>query len=155
LKTRTLESKLWLPLDIARVFAFFADAHNLDLLTPPWLHFQILTPPPIRLGAGALIDYRLKIHKVPVRWQSEITLWEPPHRFVDEQRRGPYKRWVHSHSFEARDQGTLIRDRVDYAVPGFVCEPLLHRFLVAPDLEAVFAFREQQIRTLLLGDGPV
>ena len=121
MKTRTLESKLWLPLDIARVFAFFADAHNLDLLTPPWLHFQILTPPPIRLGAGALIDYRLKIHKVPVRWQSEITLWEPPHRFVDEQRRGPYKRWVHSHSFEARDQGTLIRDRVDYAVPGFVC----------------------------------
>jgi ligand-binding SRPBCC domain-containing protein len=140
-KMRTLESETWLPACIDEIFAFFSDIRNLERLTPAWLRFHVVTPP-VAMGVGTLIDYRLKIHGLPVHWRSEITAWEPPHGFVDEQRKGPYKKWVHTHIFEARDGGTLIRDHVEYQVPGFICEPLLHRFMVGPDLKVVFAHRK-------------
>ena len=145
MRTRTFVSEQWLPLPRERVFAFFADAGNLDIITPPRLNFQVLTPQPLVLGPGTLIDYRLRIRGVPIRWQSEITVWEPPRRFVDEQRRGPYRRWVHEHIFEERDGGTLIRDEVAYAVPGWFLEPLVNRWLVAPDLRKIFAHRRAKI----------
>src|SRR4051794_2403034 len=129
---RTLDTELWLPLPIDRVFAFFADAGNLDALTPPWLHFRILTPPPPVLRAGTLIDYRLRLHGLPVFWRTEITEWQPPFRFVDRQLKGPYQLWVHLHTFEERDGGTLLRDHVDYEVPGRWLEPLVHRLFVGP-----------------------
>jgi ligand-binding SRPBCC domain-containing protein len=94
----TLETRLFLPRPLEIVFPFFADAGNLEILTPPWLRFEIVTPRPIAMRAGALIEYRLRLHGVPLRWQSEITAWEPPHRFVDEQRRGPYRAWIHEHT---------------------------------------------------------
>jgi ligand-binding SRPBCC domain-containing protein len=140
---RTLESETWLPARIDEIFAFFSDARNLERLTPAWLRFHIVTPLPVAVSLGTLIDYRLKIHGLPVRWRSEITAWEPPRRFVDEQRKGPYKKWVHTHTFEARDGGTCVRDHVEYQVPGLICEPLLHRFMVGPDLRAVFAYRKK------------
>lgn len=112
------ECELLVPRPRSEVFSFFADAQNLQALTPPWVHFRILTTCPIKMGKGCLIDYKLRIHGLPVRWQTEITAWEPPFRFVDEQRRGPYQLWVHEHVFEDRPGGTLVLDRVRYAVLG-------------------------------------
>lgn len=97
------------------------------------------------MGPGTRLDYRLKLHGIPLRWQSEITLWEPPERFVDVQRRGPYRSWVHEHLFEEREQSTVVRDRVRYSVPGGA---LVNRFLVAPDLERVFAYRHRKLLEL-------
>jgi ligand-binding SRPBCC domain-containing protein len=127
---------------IDEVFAFFADARNLEALTPAWLRFRILTPDPIRMGVGTRIDYRLRLHGLPLRWRSEITAWDPPRRFVDEQRRGPYRRWVHEHLFEPAGSRTRVRDRVVYAVPG---GPLVARILVAPDLRRIFAYRAARL----------
>lgn len=132
---------------LAEVFAFFSDAANLDQITPPWLHFRILTTAsPIQLGAR--IDYRLRLHGIPIAWRTEITAWEPPHRFVDEQRRGPYRQWVHEHCFEDRSGSTWMRDRVDYAVPGGCFEPLLHRWFVKPDVRAIFDYRQRKLAEL-------
>src|SRR5918911_1052128 len=125
-------SEVWLPAPRDRVFAFFADAANLEAITPPWLHFDVVTPAPIEIKPGTRIDYRLRLHGIPLRWQSEITTWEPPHRFVDQQRRGPYPLWVHEHTFLEQNGGTLVRDHVEYGVPGGT---LINRFLVRPDLE--------------------
>jgi ligand-binding SRPBCC domain-containing protein len=142
MRIREFIAEQTLPRPIAEVFPFFSDAGNLEALTPPWVHFHILTPRPIEMRVGTLIDYRLRIHGVPVRWRSEITVWEPPHRFVDEQRRGPYRLWRHEHVFEPRDGGTLCRDHVQYAVP---FDFLTHRWLVRPDIERIFAFRHEQL----------
>jgi ligand-binding SRPBCC domain-containing protein len=128
--------------DIEEVFGFFADARNLEALTPGWLHFRILTPDPIVMRVGTRIDYRLRLHGLPLAWQSEITAWDPPHRFVDEQRRGPYRRWVHEHVFEAAGRLTRVRDRVVYAVAG---GRLVARLLVAPDLRRIFAYRAARL----------
>ncbi|HKI69625.1 MAG TPA: SRPBCC family protein, partial [Verrucomicrobiae bacterium] len=113
MKTHTFAAELWLPQNRETIFRFFADAHNLETITPPWLSFYVLTPGQIEMNQGTLIDYRLRVHGVPLRWQSEITVWEPPLRFVDVQRRGPYRRWIHAHTFESRDGGTLCGDYVE------------------------------------------
>lgn len=86
----TLLTELWLPRPRAAVFPFFAEARNLETLTPPWRRFEVLTPPPIPMRPGTLIDYRMRVHCVPIRWRTKIAEWQPPHRFVDEQLRGPY-----------------------------------------------------------------
>lgn len=132
----------WLPAAREEVFAFFADARNLEAITPSWLSFRILTPAPLVMRAGAEIAYRLRIHGVPVRWLTEITVWEPPFRFVDEQRRGPYRQWVHEHTFEARDGGTLCRDDVRYAVPGGC---VVNALFVRRDVRVIFAHRRKML----------
>ena len=139
---RILRSELWLPRPLEEVFAFFADASNLQELTPDWLDFSILTPRPITMCRGALIDYRLKVHGIAIRWQSEITAWEPPLRFVDEQRRGPYRLWVHEHTFAARDGGTQVGDVVRYAAPGGF---LIEWLFVRRDVERIFDFRRRKL----------
>lgn len=137
-----LTSEVLLPRPRDEVFPFFADAGNLERLTPPWLRFEVLTPQPIAMRPAAVIEYRLRLRGLPVRWRSEITAWEPPFRFVDEQRRGPYRLWIHEHRFEEREGRTLVGDRVRYAVPGGpLLEGLVNRLLVRPDLERIFAFR--------------
>jgi ligand-binding SRPBCC domain-containing protein len=133
-----LLSSVRLDAPIAEVFPFFADPRNLEALTPPWLRFEITTPSPIEMRAGTLIDYRLRVHGVPLRWRSEITAWDPPHRFVDEQRRGPYRTWRHEHRFSADGGGTLVEDDVTYAVRG---GGLVDRLFVRRDLDRIFAFR--------------
>jgi ligand-binding SRPBCC domain-containing protein len=135
----------WLPRPLVELFPFFADAANLERITPPWLGFHILTPPPIEMRPGALIDYRLRVRGIPLRWRTRIAVWEPPGRFVDEQVRGPYRRWVHEHTFVERDGGALCRDSVRYAVPG---GELVHRWLVRPDVERIFAWRQQALARL-------
>ena len=128
------------------LFRFFSDAHNLAKITPPWLNFQMLTPAPIEMQVGTLIDYRLKLRGIPLRWQSEITVWNPPHLFVDEQRRGPYRRWIHRHTFVPVPDGTLIKDEVEYAVLG---GSLVQKFFVAPDIEKIFAYRSTKLKELV------
>lgn len=143
MKIREFQSEIWLPLPTEKLFSFFADAANLDAITPPWLHFRIVTPPPVEMRAGLLIDYRLRVRGVPLRWRTRINVWEPPHRFVDEQLRGPYRQWIHEHTFEARDGGTLARDHVRYAVP---FDALVHRWLVRPDIEKIFQYRSEMLQ---------
>lgn len=141
-----LEALQFLPQPVERVFEFFSDAFQLEKLTPGWLRFSVLTKPPIRLEAGTLIDYRLRLHGLPLRWQSCISVWEPPVRFVDEQVRGPYRRWHHEHRFEPVEGGTLCRDLVDYQVWG---GSLVDRLLVRRDLRTIFAYRQHVLANIL------
>ena len=127
------------------VFGFFADAANLEAITPPWLRFRIVTPKPIHMAAGTLIEYRLALHRIPIRWLTRIEVWEPGERFVDVQLRGPYRLWHHTHSFEAREGGTLVGDRVRYALPLGPLGELAHRALVRRDLERIFDFRHERV----------
>jgi ligand-binding SRPBCC domain-containing protein len=137
-----VESDVWLPRPLDEVFAFFADAANLEALTPAWLHFRIRTPRPVAMRAGTLIDYAIRVHGVPISWQSEISVWEPPHRFVDIQRRGPYRRWEHTHSFGEAQGGTRVSDSVEFDVPlAFAAG-----WFVKRDVEKIFAFRRQALR---------
>ena len=117
----------------------------MDKITPPWLHFKILTALPIEMGEGTLLEYRLKLHGIPVSWQTQITSWNPPFQFVDVQLRGPYRKWVHTHTFTSQNNGTLVEDKVDYAVPGFFLEPLIHRYFVKPDISKIFEYRQNQL----------
>ncbi len=125
---------------IDEVFDFFADAMNLERLTPPLLSFHVVTPPPIEMRKGALIDYKLKLRGFPLRWRTEIAAWDPPYSFVDNQLRGPYRRWNHRHTFEATSTGTLVKDRVEYQVPGGA---IVHNLFVRRDVEAIFKYRQQ------------
>lgn len=137
-----LDSSLYLPKSLKEVFAFFAEAGNLERITPPWLSFRIVSPLPIKMQRGALIDYALRINGIPFRWQSEITEWNPPYGFVDEQRRGPYRCWRHQHSFRAEGPGTYIEDRVRYRVLGGA---LPHMLLVRPQLRRIFSYRAEAV----------
>ena len=141
MKLFTLVTEQWIARKPEELFPFFADAENLEQLTPPWLHFRIVRPA-MEMRAGARIDYRLRVHGIPLKWQSENTVWEPPFRFIDAQTRGPYRTWIHEHTFESRDGGTSMRDHVQYAVTGGA---LVHNLLVAPDLEKIFTFRRNRL----------
>ena len=127
---------------ITEVFEFFSNAHNLAVITPPNLHLEILTPAPIEMGPGTRIDYRLKLHGIPIRWQSEITEWNPPYGFADEQRRGPYRLWRHTHTFEETENGVIVGDVVEYAVWG---NGVVNKLFVRPDIEKIFAYRSEQL----------
>jgi ligand-binding SRPBCC domain-containing protein len=128
-----------LPASRDRVFDFFSNAQNLEQLTPPWLRFEIMTEGPIAMAPGTLIDYRIYWRRIPMRWRTEIEVWEPPHRFVDRQIRGPYRLWRHEHVFVERDDGTSVIDRVEYAPFGGA---LVQRFFVARDIDRIFAYRQ-------------
>jgi ligand-binding SRPBCC domain-containing protein len=152
-KQFTLERTQTIDRPVDEVFEFFSEAGNLTLITPDWLNFRIMSGQPVEMGVGAIIDYRLKLHGIPLRWRSEITEWDPPVRFVDEQRRGPYRYWIHEHSFEAVEAGrTVVRDRVRYAVPG---GPLVNRLFVEPDLERVFRYRADKLDRIFHGERKV
>jgi ligand-binding SRPBCC domain-containing protein len=139
---RHLREELLVPRPIGEVFPFFAQARNLEVPTPPWLKFDILTPEPITMRAGLNIDYRIHLHGLPVRWRTEIAEWEPPHRFVDRQVRGPYRLWHHRHTFEERGNATLCRDEVRYwPIGGAVVDALFIR----RDVEAIFSFRRTKL----------
>jgi ligand-binding SRPBCC domain-containing protein len=141
-----LSAELRVPRPLAEVFPFYADAGNLEALTPPWLRFRIVTPGAIELSRGMRIEYRLRVHGVPVRWESEIVQWDPPHRFVDVQRRGPYRLWIHEHTFVEEDGVTIVRDRVDYAM---ALGSLVNRLFVARDLRRIFSYRHGELMALM------
>src|SRR4051794_6363525 len=117
MRTHTLAREQFLPVPPAEAFGFFADASNLEAITPPWLGFRIVTPGAIAMAPGTLIEYRLRLHRAPLRWLTRIEDWEPGERFVDVQVRGPYALWHHTHTFERQAEGTLMRDMVRYALP--------------------------------------
>jgi uncharacterized protein (TIGR01777 family) len=132
---------------VEQVFPFFSRAHNLGLLTPAWMRFQIIGDAPLTPEAGSRIDYRLKLGPFRVRWRTEITEHEPGRRFVDRQRRGPYRLWHHEHRFMPEADGSLTRmeDRVHYSLPLGVIGSVVHRLIVAPMLRRIFAYRTSAI----------
>jgi ligand-binding SRPBCC domain-containing protein len=147
-----LRSESIIPRSIEEVFAFFSDAGNLERLTPPWLNFNILTPLPIDMREGRLIDYKLRIRGVPVWWQSEITEWNPPYSFADHSRRGPYKYWRHQHRFEPCDGGTRVVDDVHYDVPGGA---IVHWLVVKRDVQKIFEYRLRMLQEIFPARAPV
>lgn len=131
---------------LEEVFAFFANAHNLGLITPPWLNFSIDSNERILMRAGTRIDYTIKMYGIPMRWRSEITRWEPGHLFVDEQRRGPYRSWVHEHRFAVIDSShTRIDDRVEYSVLG---GRLTNKLFIQAQLARIFDFRALKLNEI-------
>jgi ligand-binding SRPBCC domain-containing protein len=127
------------------VFKFFADAKNLNLLTPPWLHFQFATPLPATMEIGVRLAYRIRLHMIPIGWESEITVWNPPDEFCDIQIRGPYKKWIHSHTFETYGTGTVMTDHITYQVLGGFA---VNWAFVSRDLKRVFDYRRDKILEL-------
>jgi hypothetical protein len=146
-----LQRHLWLSTPLEKVFAFFSDAANIEALTPPWLQFRVVTPTPIKMRTGALIEYQIDWRVVPIRWITEIVEWSPPYRFVDVQVCGPYKLWHHTHTFAAVDGGTLIADVVRYALPLGPIGALAHKLAVRRDVERVFDYRAEQVAALFGG----
>lgn len=144
-----LERTQLVPLPVEDAFAFFADAGNLEALTPPWLRFRILTPRPIAMRAGTMIEYVLSLHRVPVRWRTEIVDFEPGRRFVDNQIAGPFRLWQHTHAFEEHEDGTMIRDTVLYRMPYGAAGAIAHRVLIARDLGRIFDYRRDAVGRLL------
>lgn len=146
----------WLPVPPSQLFPFFADAYNLEQLTPPLLRFHVVTPRPIDMQTGTLIDYRLRVRGMPIRWRTRIATWDPPHGFTDEQLRGPYRKWHHTHTFTPsaapldehgtmtdNRPGTRCEDRVEYRPPGGPLAPLINKLAVQRDVEAIFRYRAQ------------
>jgi len=140
-----LTSRQFVPVPRDEVFPFFADAHNLEAITPAFLNFNVLTPRPIEMRAGARIDYRLRLRGVPIRWKTLIPVWDPPRCFVDRQISGPYKLWLHEHTFDEADGGTIIGDTVDYDIIGGPLAPLAERLFVRNDVVRIFNFRRARI----------
>ncbi len=150
----TLTTWQWFPLPRDSVFRFFADAWNLERITPRLLRFKVLTPGPIQMRLGALIDYRLSLRGVPVRWRTEITAWDPPVHFEDSQLEGPYRQWLHTHRFEEADGGTTVRDEVRYRLrgPDLMTRPINSLF-VQPDVSRIFAYRHGALEQALGVEG--
>jgi ligand-binding SRPBCC domain-containing protein len=139
--------RIELPTD--EVFGLFADAFNLERITPPWLRFRVVTPGPIEMGDGTLLEYRLRLHGIPVRWRTRIATWEPPTRFVDEQISGPYAVWHHTHEFEPDGGATVIRDRVRYRIGFGPLGSLALRLFVRRDVERIFDYRREAMLELI------
>ena len=140
----------------AEVFEFFSDARNLESITPPWLRFRVVTEGPLELGRGTLIEYRLRLHRLPIRWLTRIEEWQPGRRFVDVQVEGPYELWHHTHAFEpaADPSQTVVRDLVRYALPLGPLGSLAHVAFVRRDLGRIFDFRRDEVGRRLAGPIP-
>lgn len=148
MKIFELRREIELSVPLQEVFSFFADPGNLQAITPPWLRFQIRSEVPIEMKVGQEISYKLRVRGLPISWISLISAWDPPHRFVDEQIKGPYKLWIHEHTFDESEGRTLVKDHVRYAVPGGAW---INRLFVAGDLRKIFDFRSAQMTKLLGG----
>jgi ligand-binding SRPBCC domain-containing protein len=141
----TFKTKTQFSQDIDEIFPFFSDAGNLEKITPKFLKFEILEKEEMK--EGAKLVYSIKVHHLPMKWRTNIAKWDPPHCFIDEQISGPYKKWVHTHSFEKNAQGTLMTDSVDYEVSGWILSPLVHLF-VRKDIEKIFSHREKILKEI-------
>jgi len=140
-----LTTSVLLPKPRREVFSFFADAGNLEKLTPAFLNFRIVTPLPLKMEQGAQIDYRIRLHGIPIKWRTNIAVWQPDERFVDEQVRGPYRVWHHEHTFQSQGDQTLMTDVVNYRV---WFAPILHPLMIKRDLTRIFRFRRDTIVNL-------
>ncbi len=149
MSTYVLEREQIVRAPLEEVFDFFSQARNLEALTPSWLRFHVLTPEPIVMHGGQVIEYRLRLRGVPLRWVSLIEEWDPGRMFVDRQLSGPYRLWHHTHEFASHPDGTLVRDRVRYQIPLGPLGALAHALFVRRDLERVFDFRHAAVTRLL------
>lgn len=147
-RTRGFRTTLELPLARERVFPFFSDAANLQVITPPELQFRIITPLPILMTEGTVIRYRLRLMGLPFEWVTRIAVWNPPQEFVDEQLEGPYRRWIHKHLFVETSEGTRMHDAVTYELPlyplGEVAAPLVYL-----QVRRIFAYRTRALKRAL------
>ncbi len=144
----SIRREIWLPQAREEVFEFFSAARNLEQITPPLLNFQVLTPEPIPMGEGTLIDYKLKVHGLPMKWRTKITRWNPPYQFADIQLKGPYKVWDHTHTFLEEDGGTRMIDEVIYELPFGPLGDIVHALMVRSDVEEIFRYRNSVIGAL-------
>jgi len=149
MRVHVLRREQRLPGPPEAVFPFFADARNLEAITPPLLQFRLLTPDPISMGVGTFLQYALRLRGMPVRWDTLIQEWDPPHRFVDVQVRGPYRLWHHTHELEPDGDGTLMRDTVRYAIGFGPFGEVARRAVIERDLDAIFRFRAERVPALV------
>jgi hypothetical protein len=153
MQVHTFEAHQWVSSPIEQTFEFFADAANLEAITPPFLNFRILTQLPVEMRVGARIDYRIALYGLPMTWKTHIDQWEPGRSFIDRQLSGPYAQWIHLHTFEPSQGGTQLYDRVQYALP---LDPLSrpgHPIFVRPTIERIFAYRRKVIADRFGGEG--
>ena len=152
MKVRVLERKQIVQRPLAETFRFFSDPRNLERLTPAFLKFKFLTPPPTEVRPGSIIDYQIRLYGVPVHWRTRIEVVEPPNRFVDVQEKGPYAMWRHSHSFKDIGVGaTEMTDRVEYAMPMGLLGDLAYHLFVARSLAQIFDYRERELAAAMAG----
>lgn len=145
MKTYSLTRDQWIQQPLEKIYEFFERPENLAQITPDSLDFKLLTPSPVLMQRGRVIDYTIRFKRIPIRWRTIISSYDPPYQFVDEQLKGPYSYWHHSHSFKSENGGTRLIDKVIYALPIYLPYPLSalsHRFLVRPELERIFDYRE-------------
>ena len=153
MKTYNLEFEQFIDLPIEDVFNFFSKPENLSLITPPRLRFDILTPTPLEMKEGQLIDYSLTImYFIKLHWRTLITKYDPPHEFIDEQMKGPYNFWHHTHKFKKVDGGVEISDKVIYSIPMGIIGRFLHFLWIKRDLEKIFSHRKKVINDLLVNN---
>ena len=137
---------------IEEVFNFFSKAENLNLITPEELKFKMHTPSPVLMQKGTLIDYTIKVSGIPFKWRTEITAWDPPFRFIDEQKKGPYNTWIHEHTFESLGPDkTKMTDHVQFLSPGWILEPLIHHLFINKKVQGIFRFRNSKLAERYLG----
>jgi len=153
MRMHTLRRVQVLPYPLERVFEFFRSPGNLSRITPPGMGFRIITPQPVIMKEGALIDYTIRLLGIPLHWTTMITAYDPPHLFVDQQIRGPYSFWHHTHSFREVDGGTEMTDTVCYVLPGWVLGDIVHAILVKRQLKGIFDYREKVIPSVFSGAG--
>lgn len=151
MRAYTLQREQILPVSPVEAFGFFADVLNLEAITPPWLHFSVVTEGEIAMRPGALIEYRLRLHALPLRWLTRIESWEPDRRFADVQVRGPYRFWHHTHTFVPCEDGTRMRDVVRYALPLGPVGRLARALVVRRDLDRIFDFRRDAVTARFTG----
>jgi len=145
---RVLEYKTSINKPLDEVFAFFSKAENLNKLTPSELQFEILTPSPIAMKKGAMIEYKIKLSGIPFKWKTEICEWNPPYKFADQQLKGPYTKWYHEHIFTEEEGKTIMIDRITYLSKGWIMAPLLHALFVDKRVKEIFTYREKVLNDL-------
>ena len=145
MKVYKIETSQYIKRSLAEVFDYFSRPENLAEITPSELNFRILTPQPLEMKQGTIIDYTIKLFKIPIHWRTLITVFEPPYRFVDEQIKGPYKLWHHTHIFKEITGGVEIHDSVSYSIPFGLLGRLLHAVWIRRDLERIFEHRKNVI----------
>ena len=145
---RKLTKECLIKKPIEEVFNFFSKAENLNLITPEELQFRILTPLPINMQKGVLIDYKIKINGFAFKWRSEITEWLPPFKFIDTQIKGPYSVWIHEHTFMPHPEGTIVKDEIDYLSRGWILEPVIQKLFVRKNLEHIFDYRQKKLKRI-------
>jgi ligand-binding SRPBCC domain-containing protein len=151
MKVYTLESEMLAPVSVQEAFEIFEDPYNLARITPSWLHFRITSKEKVEIRKGAEINYSIRWAGIPLSWKTIVTEYEPPFFFVDEQARGPYRYWRHRHTFRPSEGGTVVGDRVEYALPFGWLGRIVHRLMVGRQLRRIFAYRREALLEWMRG----